>query len=216
MTFPGAITDEPDLRSRYRPQSDLVHRKEIDHIDAGARQFIERSPFVVLATSGPGGCDASPRGGPPGFVAVLDEHHLAIGDLSGNNRLDSYCNVVASPAVGLLFMVPGVEETLRVNGRATLTIDDAILDAAAIDGRRPRVALGVDVDACYIHCGKALRRGGLWEPERWLPVDQRPSPACILREHVQLDVEPDVIERALEKDYRATLWEAGGSADGGA
>ena len=213
MPFPAAIPDEEALRGLYRRRSKVVSRKEIDHIDAGARDFIARSPFVVLATGGPDGCDASPRGGPPGFVAVLDEHRLAIGDLAGNNRLDSYGNVVASPAIGLLFMVPGVEETLRVNGRATVTTDDAILDACAIDGRRPRVALGVDVDGCYIHCGKALRRGGLWEPSSWLAPEERPSPVCILKEHVQLDIDAADIQRALEDDYRTTLWEAGG-ADG--
>jgi PPOX class probable FMN-dependent enzyme len=210
VAFPGEIPTDDDLRRHYRPLTTIVRRKEIDHIDAAARTFIERSPFVVLATSGPDGCDASPRGGPPGFVAVLDDHRLAIGDLSGNNRLDSMSNIVATSAIGLLFMVPGVEETLRVNGRAAITTDDRVLDAAAIDGRRPRVAIGVDVEGCYIHCGKALRRGGLWEPDSWLAPTERPSPACILRDHIDLDVEPAAIERALEDDYRATLWEAGG------
>ena len=211
MPFPRGVPDEDDLRGRYRPLSTIVRRKEIDHIDDAARSFIERSPFVVMATGGSDGCDASPRGGPPGFVTVLDEHRLAIGDLAGNNRLDTMTNIVATSAVGLLFMVPGVEETLRVNGRATITTDEAILDAAAIDGRRPRVAIGVDVDGCYIHCGKALRRGGLWEPSSWLTAEDRPSPACILRDHIELDIDPADIERALEDDYRATLWEAGGT-----
>ena len=210
MSFPAPITDVEDLRSRYRPLSELVLRKEIDHIDDAARTFIARSPFVVVGTAGPDGCDASPRGGPPGFVKVLDDHRLVLGDLAGNNRLDTYGNVVASPPVGLLFLVPGVEETLRVNGQGTLTADPDILDAAVIDGRRPKIALGVDVDGCYIHCGKALRRGGLWETESWLSPEHRPSAACILRDHVELDIEPAVIERALEKDYRATLWETGG------
>ena len=210
MPFPAPITDVDDLRSRYRPLTELVLRKEIGHIDDAARTFIERSPFVVVATGGPDGCDASPRGGPPGFVKVLDDHRLVLGDLAGNNRLDTSTNVVASPPVGLLFLVPGVEETLRVNGRATLTADPDILDAAVIDGRRPKIALGVDVDGCYIHCGKALRRGGLWETESWLSPEDRPSAACILRDHVELDIEPEVIERALERDYRATLWQTGG------
>ena len=210
MPFPVPITDLDDLRSRYRPLSDLVRRKEIDRIDGAARSFIERSPFVVVATGGPDGCDASPRGGPPGFVKVLDDHRLVLGDLAGNNRLDTYANVVASPPVGLLFLVPGVEETLRVNGRGTPTADPDILDAAVIDGRRPKVALGVDVDGCYIHCGKALRRSSLWETDSWPAPGDRPSAACILRDHVELDVEPEVIERAIENDYRATLWETGG------
>ena len=211
MPFAAPITDVDDLRSHYRPLTDLVRRKEIDRVDAGARGFIERSPFVVIATAGPDGVDASPRGGPPGFVAVLDEHRLAIGDLSGNNRLDTLANIVASPPVGLLFLVPGVDETLRVNGRATVTTDPSVLEAATIGDRRPKVAIGIDVDGCYVHCGKASRRGGLWDTTAWLAPEDRPSAACILKDHVELDLDPEVIERALEKDYRATLWESGGA-----
>jgi PPOX class probable FMN-dependent enzyme len=165
----------------------------------------------VLATTGPTGCDASPRGGPTGFVRVLDPHRLAWGDLAGNNRLDSASNLVAHPAVGLLFLVPGVDETLRVNGRATLTTDPDILDRCVVEGRRPRVAVGVDVDECYLHCAKAFRRSGLWHPDAWLPEPERPSAACILRDQLRLDVEPAVVEQALERDYVATLWESGGA-----
>jgi uncharacterized protein len=210
VAFTHAITELADLRDRYGDASKNTLRKVIDRIDDGARGFIERSPFVVLATSSVGGTDASPRGGPPGFVAVLDEHRLALGDLSGNRILDSYRNVVENPAVGLLFLVPGLDETLRVNGRAVLTTAPEVLDACRIDGLVPKVALGIEVDECYVHCAKAVRRGQVWDPSSWLAPDERPSPARMLRDHMELDVEPEVVEASLEQGYTATMWEPGG------
>ena len=212
MAFNHAVTSEGDLRGRYRPPGGRSLDKEIDHLDAAARSFIAASPFVVVASSGPGGADASPKGGPPGFVQVLDDHRLAIPDLAGNNRLDSFANFVTNPAVGLLFLVPGLDETLRVNGRATLTEDPVVLDACVVDGKRPRLAVGVDVDACYLHCAKAFRRAGVWDPSSWLPEDQRPDAACVLRDHAgMVDVEPSLIRAALEESYATTMWEVGGS-----
>jgi PPOX class probable FMN-dependent enzyme len=210
MPFDHAITDVADLRAGYHEPSPGVLKKAIDHVDAGARSFVERSPFVVVATFGATGGDASPRGGPPGFVRVLDEHRLALGDLSGNNRLDTFANVVAQPRMAMLFFVPGLGETLRVNGRGTLTRDPEVLAATAIDGRAPKVALGVDVDECFIHCAKAFRRAGLWEPATWLPEAERPSPAAIIKEHVELDVPAEVIAADLEESYRITMWWTGG------
>ncbi|MEX2658351.1 MAG: MSMEG_1061 family FMN-dependent PPOX-type flavoprotein [Acidimicrobiales bacterium] len=194
----------------YREPHELVLRKQIDHIDPAARGFIAASPFVVLATAHAGGADASPRGGPPGFVKVLDDHRLAFGDLSGNNRLDSLTNLLAQPDVGLLFLVPGLRETLRVNGRATLTTDPQVLEATSLEGTRPRAAVGIDVEECFIHCAKAFRRSRLWDPQAWLDAGLRPSAACALRDHLQLDVDPKVIEDDLEVAYRETLWEPGG------
>jgi len=210
VSFDAAITDEQVLRSLYRHVSRVARDKEIDHLDDGARDFLAATTFLVLATSGGHGTDASPRGGPAGFVTVLDDHGLAFGDLSGNNRVDSHTNLVSQPEVGVLFVVPGMDETLRVNGRATLTTDPAVLDATTVDGRRPHIAIGVDVERCYIHCGKALRRGGLWEPSTWPSAEARPSAACILHDHLQLDVEPSVLQTSLEADYEATLWQPGG------
>ena len=174
VSFDAAITDEHALRSLYRHVSRVARDKEIDHLDDGARDFLAATTFLVVATSGGHGTDASPRGGPAGFVTVLDDHRLAFGDLSGNNRVDSHTNLISQPEVGVLFVVPGMDETLRVNGRATLTTDPAVLDATTVDGRRPHIAVGVDVERCYIHCGKALRRGGLWEPSTWLSAEARP------------------------------------------
>ena len=210
--FQETIADRTQLRQRYRQPSEPVQRKEIDHIDEGARDLIAASPFVVVATRGAGGADASPRGGPPGFVAVLDEHRLAMGDLSGNNRLDSFTNVLDDPSIGLLFFLPGLDETLRVNGRGCLTTDPEVLDAAAIDGRVPKVALGVEVEACFIHCAKAFRRARLWEPDSWLDTDEVPSPAGVLGAHLELDVAAEVIEADLEEGYEVTMWEPAGDS----
>ena len=205
------IEDEAELRQLYRPPSDRVLAKSIDHVDEGAADFLASTSLVVIATSGPEGNDASPRGGPPGFVRPLDRDHVAFADLSGNNRLDTFTNLTTHPAVGLLCIVPGVEETLRINGRARLTTDAGVLAATAIDDRLPNVAVVVEVHACFIHCGKALRRAGVWDPDAWPAVDDRPSPVAIITRHLDLDVDLDAVEAQREEDYRRTLWQHGGT-----
>lgn len=210
MPFQDAIADVTHLRRHYAVNP-TIDRKVIDRLDEGARQFIAAAPFLVVATTGPNGTDASPRGGPPGFVAVLDDHRLAFGDLAGNRRLDTFENVLADPHVGLIFFIPGLGETMRVNGRATLTTDPAVLAACRFDGFDPEVAFGIDVDEVYIHCAKALRRSRLWDPATWPPADERPRPAQILKDHVRVDVSADLIEADLEKNYVETIWDAGGA-----
>ena len=150
------IESEDELRTHYRDPVDAVRRKAIDHIDQGAREFLAATTLAVVATFGPGGADNSPRGGPPGFLRVLDDRHLAWGDLSGNNRLDTYANLTTHPHVGMLCIVPGMEETLRVNGVARATADVDVLEATAVDGRVPKVAVVVEARECYIHCACLL------------------------------------------------------------
>jgi PPOX class probable FMN-dependent enzyme len=205
-----AIDDTASLRDHYRPAHQAVLDKSRPKIDPKAADFVAASPFVVLATTSPAGVDASPRGGPPGFVAVLDEHHLAFGDLAGNNRLDSYSNIVEHPQVGMLFLVPGVGETLRINGRARVTTDPSTLERTAIGGVEPKVAVVVEVEECFIHCAKALRRSGLWSPDSWATEAARPSAAEVIADQFQLDIDPALIEAGLEADYQATLWSEGG------
>jgi uncharacterized protein len=207
----AAVADESSLRQLYRPVNPLVLRKDVGRVDDGAAAFLAATTLLVVASTGPGGADASPRGGPPGFVRVLDEHRIAFGDLAGNNRLDTYTNLTTHPALGLLAIVPGTEETLRCNGRAEVTTDPDVLEATAIDGRVPKVAVVVHVEECYIHCGKALRRAGVWEPSSWPADSTRPSPAAILTDHLELEVAPELVAADLEEGYRATLWERGGS-----
>lgn len=210
--FGGAVTSAGGLREIYREPSRPAVAKQIDHLDHNCRAFIAHSPFVVVSTADDSGrCDTSPKGGPPGFVTVLDEHRLAIPDLSGNNRLDSLQNIVRSNGIGLLFLVPGLGETLRVNGRAMVTTDPAVLDACTFDDLRPRVAVGVTVEEAYIHCAKALRRSGLWDPDAWPDLSDLPSTACMLRDHYALpDMDVAAVERRLDQSYDRTLWLAGG------
>lgn len=205
-SFPGSLTSLEQLGQLYRPPSQLVLDKAIDHLDDGCRAFIATATFVVVGTSGADDrLDVSPRGGPAGFVKVLDRSRLAIPDLNGNNRLDTLRNVIERPQIALLFVIPGRGETLRVNGRAVVTTADEVLDLFVDDVRRPTAAIGVEVEAAYIHCAKAFRRGGLWEPERWPAADSAPSAAAILRGHLGLDAPAERIEADLEAGYAAGL-----------
>jgi PPOX class probable FMN-dependent enzyme len=205
-----AIRDEAELRDRYRPAHPAILAKARPRIDPKAADFIGAAPFVVLATTSASGTDASPRGGPAGFVKVLDPERVAFGDLAGNNRLDSYANIVDRPEVGLLFLVPGVGETLRINGRASVSVDPELCARVAIDGVQPKVAIVVDVDECYIHCAKALRRSGLWDPQTWAEPASRPSAAEVIVDQYALDVDPAVVEADLEAGYQETIWTEGG------
>lgn len=210
LTSDHDLTDRAALRAVYRDPHPLVADKQKPVIDAASAAFIAASPFFVLATTSAAGTDASPRGGPPGFVTVLDPTHLAFGDLAGNNLLDSYTNIVEDGSVGLLFLVPGRTETVRVNGRASITTDPAVLDRTPLDGLRPKVAVVVEVEQCFIHCAKAFRRSALWEPDTWLPIDQTPSAGEVLASAYGIDVDPTLIDAQLDADADATLWVEGG------
>ena len=200
-----------ELRTVYRPPAQRSLDKEIDHLDVHCRDFIAHSPFVILAsTDADGRVDASPKGGPQGFVAVLDDHRLAIPDMSGNNRLDSMRNIVDAGAVALLFMIPGVDETMRVNGRATISTDPGVLDRCPIGDLRPNVAIVVDVRTAFIHCAKALRRAALWSATEWPDTTNMATPACMLKDHIGLEGTVEDSQRALDASYAATTWQVGG------
>ncbi|TDV34451.1 hypothetical protein C7405_108182 [Paraburkholderia caballeronis] len=169
------LTTITELEALYGEPHERAVRKEINYVNADYRRFIELSPFVVLATAGPDGLDCSPRGDAPGFVRIVDERTLALPDRIGNNRIDSLRNVVAKPHVALLFVVPGVGETLRVNGRGRIANDPALLESFAVDSKPPRSVLMVDVDSVYFHCSKAIARSKLWDPARHVERSQLPS-----------------------------------------
>lgn len=193
-----AFTSSDELRQAFRKPNRTVLDKQLDRLDEHCRAFIAHSPFVLVATAdAEGRCDASPRGGPPGFVAVLGDGRLSMPDLSGNNRLDSYRNIVENPWVGMLFVIPGVGETLRVNGRAAV-------ERSEVDGT---VAVVVEVTEAFIHCAKAFRRGGLWDPPSWPDVSDMPTPARMIRDQVVPDVPVEQVTSALEQDYVETLWD---------
>ena len=200
-----------ELRAIYRHPRGGAVDKQHDAINDHDRSFIAHAPFMILASSDSDGrCDVSPKGGPPGFVTVLDDGRVAIPDLSGNNRLDSLQNLLDNSGIGLLFLIPGIDETLRVNGRASLSTDPGVLAAAAVGDVVPKVAITVDVDEVYIHCAKALRRGSVWQPDAWPDTTDMPTVARMLRDQVAPDVDVQVVEQALEDSYQSTLWQPGG------
>jgi len=178
-----AITNLEQLRDIYPPPKQRTIDKELDHLDAHCRRFISLSPFAIVSSAAADGrCDASPKGGPPGFTRVLDHHRLLIPDATGNRRLDGFQNMLENPHVGILFLIPGMGETLRVNGRVELTRDPELLDGLQTGGHPANLALIVHAEQVYLHCAKALIRSALWDPETW--AEELPSAAEILSDHI--------------------------------
>ena len=179
--FRDLVTDEKDLRALLGTPSDIALRKQIRTLDAHCRAFIAHAPFMALATAGPDGtCDVSPKGDPAGFVRVLDDTHLAIPDRPGNKRLDGMRNILANPHVGLLFLVPGMTETLRIAGTAQIVQDEALLAPLAVDGKAPTLGLLVHVEEAFLHCGKSSLRSGIWDPAKHVDPANLPSYAQML------------------------------------
>lgn len=211
-----SIESVAGLREIYRPASGGAVAKVIDVLDHHCRDFLAKSPFFVLSTGdGDGRCDGSPKGGHPGFVEMLDEHRVAWADYSGNNRLDSFENIVDNAGVALLFLIPGLSETLRINGHAELSTDPELRDRFAVDGRPAKVVVIVTVEEAYVHCAKALRRSELWASDSWIGDAERPNAAAIVKDHAAYDIPTEVIEDALAKDLDATLWMPGGDDPAG-
>lgn len=202
----ATIAGPAELRAHMGPVNPLAERKVLDRLDGHCRDFIALSPFLVLATSdGEGRADASPRGDVPGFVEVIDERTLFIPDRRGNNRVDSFGNVLASPGVGLIFMVPGIAETLRVNGRARLTRDAALLEPATVQERTPTLGLLVAVEEAFFHCGKALIRSKFWAPETQVERTSFPTLGRIVAEQTKA-IDAAEAEANLEEAYRTRLY----------
>lgn len=178
--------------------------KVIDHLDVHARQFIAACPFAVLATSNGVTMDASPKGDHPGFIAVEDDKHLVIPDRPGNNRLDGMLNILSHPRVALLLVIPSVRELMRINGTATIVDDEALCAQHALRGRTPRTVLRIFVEEVMSHCGKAVMRAGLWEPETWPKERPVANLSRIVRDHSGLDIEV-VDETEMERRYRKHL-----------
>ena len=202
------MNDIPDpiaLRAHMGPVSPTAQRKVMHRLDTHARHFIALSPFLVLATADADGqVDASPRGDPPGFVQVLDDVTLFLPDRLGNNRVDSLANVLASPGVGLLFFVPGIDETLRVNGTARLSTDEGLLGAAAVQGRVPRTGMVVAITDLFFHCGKALKRSNLWDPASQIDRSTFPTLGRILAD--QQNGDAAAMDERIETSYRTLIY----------
>ncbi len=205
------ISDEEALRALYPPVHDIAAIKSLDHIDEHARAFIERSPFLCIGTQDRDGrADVSPRGDPVGFIRVLDERTLAIPDRPGNNRLDTLANITNNPSVGLLIMVPGFDETLRINGTAKLVTDPDLLKSMAVNDRVPGLAIVVTVAESYLHCAKAFRRSLLWDPASRQDRKAMPSLMKMLLDQTTgaPDDDADMAEKdaGLEEAYRTSMY----------
>jgi uncharacterized protein len=193
-----------DLIGETKPRT---RQKILDHLDEHARNLIAHSPFVLLATSAPdGSCDVSPRGDPAGSVLVLDDRTLVLADRPGNKLIDSFRNIVDNPHAGLLFLVPGMNETLRVNGRAKLLSDAPFFDSLVVQGKRPKLAVVIEVEELYMHCAKAFLRSSLWDPSTWPERSTLPTLGTILRDQLSLstsakELDDDLNERALTQQY---------------
>jgi hypothetical protein len=180
MPDPHAITSVAALEALYDKPSERALLKQLDRLDRPCRDFIAASPFLLLATSGSKGGDCSPRGDQPGFVAIEDDRTLLLPDRRGNNRIDSLRNIVENPMVALLFLIPGVEQTLRINGRAHLTVDPALLARFAVNGKAPRSVVRVAVDEAFVQCPRALLRAELWNPAKFAEDGKVPSMGTLL------------------------------------
>jgi PPOX class probable FMN-dependent enzyme len=194
------------LRETYGEPGERAVKKQRDRLDGHCRNFIALSPFLVIATADASGrCDASPKGDAPGFVRVIDDETLLIPDRLGNNRVDTLGNLVARPGVGLIFFVPGMNETLRVNGHARITTEPALLDPLAVNGKVPRSGILVTADEVYFHCGKALIRSDLWNPEKHIPRSEFPSLGRMLAEQIG-GISVEEAERYTAEGYKNRLY----------
>ena len=205
------ITDEQSLRSQFEATHTLAALKSKASLDAHAQEFIRRSPFLCIGTQNlDGKADVSPRGDPVGFVKILDQHTLAIPDRPGNNRLDSLVNILANPTVGLLFIIPGFDDTLRVNGQARLVTDPELLASMRVNDRIPKLAIVVKVSEVFLHCAKALRRSQLWNPDRFQDRSEMPSLMKILLDQTTgAPGDDDAMRKRddeLEDDYRKSMY----------
>jgi len=200
------ISDHAALRAHMGVISSTAERKVLLALDRHCRAFIALSPFLVLASAdAEGRADASPRGDPPGFVQVLDDHTLLLPDRLGNNRVDSFANILAAPGVGLIFFVPGIDETLRVNGTARLSTDNTALAGSVVAGKTPRTGLVIAVEEAFFHCAKALRRARLWEPDAQVERSSFPSLGRILAEQTRSGTVEET-ERRIEDAYRTRMY----------
>lgn len=211
QTVPGVarserITSIEQLESIYGEPSSKSLLKEIDHISDHYRAFIEKAPFVAVATCGPEGLDCSPRGDPPGFVRVIDERTLALPDRRGNNRVDTLRNLVRDPRISLLILIPGVNETLRINGRAEIVIDADLCASFAIGEKLPRSVVVVKVDRIYFQCQKALVRSRLWAVEAQIPRSELPSTGSMLEALSDGEFDGAEYDRGYSEHLKKTIY----------
>jgi PPOX class probable FMN-dependent enzyme len=198
----SAVRDEADLRALIGTPSEIVVHKISDRLNALTRQFVERSPFVCVATARPdGGLDVSPRGDPVGFVRILDERTLVMPDRPGNRIADTLTNLLADPRIALLFVIPGVGDTFRVNGRAQVVDDPELLEPCAVEGKVPSLGLLITIEEAYTQCSKAFVRSDLWNPDKYVDRAELPSAGAIMRSLTDPDFDADQYDRERAERY---------------
>lgn len=200
------VTSVEQLEKLYGERMPTSVLKEIDHINDNYRKLIEASPFVAIATGGPEGLDCSPKGDAPGFVRVVDERTLMIPDRPGNNRTDGFHNIVRDPRIGLMFLIPGVGETMRVNGTAKLSVDPELCASFAVNGKPARAVLIVAVETAYFHCAKAIMRSKLWEPASRIDRNSLPSTGTIIAELTEGKFGGESYDRELPARHKSQLY----------
>ena len=200
------VTTMEQLEALYGKPHGPAVVKEIDHISPGYRKLIEAAPFVAIATGGPEGLDCSPKGDAPGFVRILDEKTLAIPDRPGNNRIDGFRNIMRDPRIALLFLIPGVGETLRVNGRAAISIDPQLMQSFAVNGKLPRSVLIVHIESMFFHCSKAIVRSKLWDEASKIDRKSLPSTGAIIAELSQGEFGGEIYDREAPERIKAQLY----------
>jgi len=203
---PHDITTVAALEALFGPVGEASNRKEVPTLHPHYQALIQASPFVALGTAGPEGLDVSPRGDPAGFVEVLDERTLLLPERRGNNRIDSLRNIVADPRVALLFLVPGVGETLRVNGRATISVEPGLLARCAMNGQLPKCVLVIRVETAFFQCARAMTRSALWRPVDADAPRPVPTPGRMLEALTQAAIDGATYDRELPQRQRDTLY----------
>lgn len=207
MTRLNALKSEDELRRRFPVSVERAKLKVLSELDKHCADFIARSPFLCIGTSRPDGCaDVSPRGDPPGFVHVADAHTLLIPDRPGNNRLDTMSNIMHNPKVGLIFFIPGLGETLRVNGDARIIDDEAELARFEFRRHIPKVAIAVNVQEAFVHCAKAIKRSRLWDEDAKMDPKTFARIGDIISDHIRGGKSGDEIEAILKENYRTQLY----------
>lgn len=200
------ITTVEQLEALYGKPSGAAVAKELDHLSPAYRKLIEASPFVAIATSGPEGLDCSPKGDAAGFVRILDDKTIAIPDRPGNNRTDGFHNILRDPRIAVLFLIPGIGETLRVNGRAAISVDPELLQSFAVNGKLPRSVLVIHIDTVFFHCAKAIVRSKLWDAATQIARSSLPSTGAIIAEVSQGQLGGDEYDKTMPERLKATLY----------
>lgn len=205
-TRPYCIFDVKTLEALYGMPSVGAVKKELDHIHPHYRAFIAAAPFVALATSGPDGLDVSPRGDPPGFVTIANEKTLLMPDRRGNNRIDSLRNIITDPRVALIFLIPGIGDTLRVNGRASILVDPELLSRFAMEGKLPRSVLEIQVESVFFQCSRAILRSRLWQHDQQIDRDKLPSAGTILADLSRNEINGEQYDRDFPERLKSTMY----------